>query len=46
MHKLHGVFELQSYRRQWNEQNATRKMLGFNFVCMGIVLELGAAETP
>lgn len=45
MHKLQGVLELQSYRRQWKEQNPAQKMLGLNFVCIGIVLVLGAAET-
>lgn len=45
MHKLQGVLELQSYRRQWKEQNPTQKMLGFNFVCIGIGLALGPAET-
>lgn len=34
MHKLQGVLQPQSYKRQWKEKNPTQKMLGFNCLCI------------
>lgn len=34
MHKLQGLLEPQSCKRQWKEQNPTQKKLGFNCLCI------------
>lgn len=46
MHKLQGVLEPQSYKRQWKEQSPSQKMLGFHFLCISGILALGVSETP
>lgn len=46
MHKLQGVLEPQSYKRQWKGQNPTQKMFAFSCLCISGVLVLGASETP